>query len=70
MLAKHPLLGLSLVLNRRTQRWRLLSDKSIRRFGIVTAWRFARVDCGELRKWTDTHGPDILAVLTGEAAHG
>lgn len=68
ILARHDILCYSLVQNARTGRWRLVSDKDICGYGLVEAWRRARVDDGELIRWQRTGGPAILPLL--EVPHG
>lgn len=63
ILARHDFLCYSLVQNTRTRRWRLVSDKHLRGYGIVEAWRRARVDDGQLTLWQRTGGPNILSIL-------
>lgn len=63
ILARHDYLCLSLVHNARTGRWRIVSDKHLRGYGLVEAWRRARVDDGELIRWQRTGGPAILPLL-------
>lgn len=63
ILARHDLLCYALVQNARTGRWRLVSDKSLRGYGLVEAWRRARADDGQLARWQRTGGPNILSIL-------